>query len=654
MLRSQKGATFIELLIVVLIAITAFGLALVGLLRMAVLSTGQTVEFSSMQNEASLIMRTLTKDIQRSNSIYLNPGNSAPNYMKLSRSPAIEVEYETNGNNNLVYTDENGNTSVIAENITNFNVSGQTSLYPPNDWKCVRISLTKTSPKTKASPRDFTLTTAAYCRVPTIAGTGVAWNVTQDKFYNSIGGAIADAAAGDEIRCLGKVSGIFNGIYNENIGIQSLTLKGGYDLSFEEASRDIQRFETVIDASNTGYSNVSAMGITSMGVSGDTTIDGFTITKGTGSGSWYNSSFGGGIYIADYGAGNPSATYTITNNKIIDNTCNIGCAIRGAIKTNLVLRNNTISDNKIVNPSDWAHPGPRCAVELYVNDSVDVDISNNDFTNNEGDVINIKNATGSPTISITSNNIVGNSYPAIVFSQELVTTEQVIIQNNNIAGNLGGGIIVHQSSAATVLIDSNNITGNNGYPVISCRVWATITNNFIKNNHKTSGPGYFGTSGGINVGSGYMVVKNNIIVGNYAEAGGPSAIYYLGANAQISNNTILNNENQYGSYSIDGMTSPAFNNIIQDSWSGYNGPASSPVFYSCFPTATNGVNNNISNDPLFIDPANGDYHLDTGSLCINAGDPSILDPDGSVSDIGAYGGPGAGIIGASQPYGRQQ
>jgi len=45
---------------------------------------------------------------------------------------------------------------------------------------------------------------------------------------------------------------------------------------------------------------------------------------------------------------------------------------------------------------------------------------------------------------------------------------------------------------------------------------------------------------------------------------------------------------------------------------------------------------NISLDPQFVDPDNGDYHLQPSSPCIDAGDPgSPLDPDGTVADIGA-------------------
>jgi hypothetical protein len=53
-----------------------------------------------------------------------------------------------------------------------------------------------------------------------------------------------------------------------------------------------------------------------------------------------------------------------------------------------------------------------------------------------------------------------------------------------------------------------------------------------------------------------------------------------------------------------------------------------------------GVNTgNLDGDPLFVDEAAGDFQLAAGSPCINSGDPSLLDPDSSRSDMGAFGGP---------------
>lgn len=52
---------------------------------------------------------------------------------------------------------------------------------------------------------------------------------------------------------------------------------------------------------------------------------------------------------------------------------------------------------------------------------------------------------------------------------------------------------------------------------------------------------------------------------------------------------------------------------------------------------------NFTANPLFNNPAGGDFTLQIGSPAIQAGDPNPVfdNPDGSRNDIGAYGGPGA-------------
>ena len=59
--------------------------------------------------------------------------------------------------------------------------------------------------------------------------------------------------------------------------------------------------------------------------------------------------------------------------------------------------------------------------------------------------------------------------------------------------------------------------------------------------------------------------------------------------------------------------------------------------YSCIQGGWSGWGN-IDDDPLFVDPASGDYSLSPGSPCVDTGSPNLSDADQSRSDMGAEGG----------------
>ncbi len=144
-----------------------------------------------------------------------------------------------------------------------------------------------------------------------------------------------------------------------------------------------------------------------------------------------------------------------------------------------------------------------------------------------------------------------------------------------------------------------------------------------------------------------FVIKNNLIHDNSSAFFASSGIYSQWSSAKIENNTIVNNfgNGLWLQANSDSLT--VINNIIANN-SGvgfqYDQIAGSPFpitdyndvwentpNYSGFTPGTH----SISDNPLFVGA--GDYSLTVDSPCIDAGDPAfLLDPDGTISDMGAY------------------
>ncbi len=160
-----------------------------------------------------------------------------------------------------------------------------------------------------------------------------------------------------------------------------------------------------------------------------------------------------------------------------------------------------------------------------------------------------------------------------------------------------------------------------------------------------------GTSYGIylNSNSSKSFIHNNIIAGN------ANGIYcYDDDKATISNNLIINNTG-IGVTDLNdnyGGRKPVLtikNNIFTGNNRGiYRNNGSYTVIYNnIWGNITSNTNvagmNNISLDPLFMNPDTGDYHLAASSPSIDAGQPIAADndPDGTRNNQGAFGGPGA-------------
>lgn len=184
-----------------------------------------------------------------------------------------------------------------------------------------------------------------------------------------------------------------------------------------------------------------------------------------------------------------------------------------------------------------------------------------------------------------------------VFINPVSSSGTKIIRNCHIRDN-GKGIDIWNDFGGTTIVE-HNVISDNIYDGFGPYLGITyLTNNTIVDNGRD---GYTDWSGG-----GVVNIKNNIIANN----GRYGIFKHRDTPVFISYNDV-------------------WNNASGDYYEGYSGD---PI-----PFDPNPGTGEISADPLLIGGNPYDYHLQIGSLCIDAGDPSSpYDPDGTIADMGAY------------------
>ncbi len=232
--------------------------------------------------------------------------------------------------------------------------------------------------------------------------------------------------------------------------------------------------------------------------------------------------------------------------------------------------------------------------------------------------------------------------------------ENVIIEYNSTVQGHGGGIYLINSSNSTlsnVYITYNTANGvnsevhgggiamDNSYPILSD---VTLSYNSAVSSSYAKG-------GGIYCGNSYPILNRVLLHNNLAKHGGGLSLVNsdpLISNATISGNTAINSGG--GIHIASNASLFLINSIIWDNGSAGEiaGFGESTVTYSDVQVEGDAWfgGGNINADPQFVDTQNGNYSLQEGSPCIDAGTADldgdgyedITDYYGQAPDMGAF------------------
>jgi len=182
----------------------------------------------------------------------------------------------------------------------------------------------------------------------------------------------------------------------------------------------------------------------------------------------------------------------------------------------------------------------------------------------------------------------------------------------------GGGVYCGGSSPT---ITGNRIVNNSGYGGVGGGIHCNNSSPTIKNNTIAFNGQFIGQGGGI--GCWYdssPLIMNNVIIMNEAYCTGGGIDCFL-SSPTITNNTVALNYSPFtgSDVSLTCYYSVITNNII---WNDSNGAlfveGPQGIQYCNVSGGYPGVGN-IDADPLFVNPANGDFHLMFNSPCRGSG-----------------------------------
>ena len=153
---------------------------------------------------------------------------------------------------------------------------------------------------------------------------------------------------------------------------------------------------------------------------------------------------------------------------------------------------------------------------------------------------------------------------------------------------------------------------------------------------ENSTSGWYAAGAGIRV-DGTLVGRNVLVAGNTLESGTGAGIAAVRGHVGLENATIADNVGGDG-LSLLGASATLVNVDISNNDASTDDPGVLSLRHvNLWPDSSASLPNDLSVDPGYVD----DYVLGVDSALRDAGDPAILDADGSRSDVGYRGGPDA-------------
>ena len=449
-------------------------------------------------------------------------------------------------------------------------------------------------------------------------------------------GAPGDRAASFNLKSDVKIYGGYSGTGTTRDWLAYPTILSG-DLNGDDAG----------DFAN--YGDNSYHVVKAISVTGDTALDGIVIRGGNADGATTDGQ-GGGIHTN-------SANLSLSNMVISDNM-----AVAGGGMFN---QNSTLNINN-------------------------VDFTNNDATgtlNTDGGGGMFNDAT---TLSLDGVDFIGNSSyrggGLLLQNYSNMTVLDGNFTNNTVlfsAGlyfdgkSAGGGILI--TTESFMRIDGTAFTGNqasDGGGITSIYTNPVVNNAVFQNNHAVKADPWspiYGSGGGYFAQRGSPVLTNAHFISNTADAYGGGADNYLTGNARYFNVVFQGNTAQYGGglNHASGNTTVANNTFVNNTASvkggavynmdnGYvlitnnviwgnsapDGPSlfndsSLPgtvlvseysILHDCFttswvPSCGTESATNLYTNPLFVDQAGGDFHLQSGSPAVDSGSNALIPAD---------------------------